>query len=74
VQERQPAGGITVRELGPDETSLAHAVMVELGRDVGDPAAFAEHVNAVLRPEGYRLVVALEPGEQARDDLGAAGF
>jgi GNAT superfamily N-acetyltransferase len=72
MQEPQPAGGASVRELGPDETALAHAAMVELGRDVGNAAAFAERVNAELRPEGYRLVAALEPGEEQA--VAAAGF
>jgi GNAT superfamily N-acetyltransferase len=72
VQQRQPVGGISVRELGSDETSLAHAVMVELGREVGEPAVFAERVNAELRPEGYRLVGALEAGEEQA--VAAAGF
>ena len=72
MQERQPQSGFEVRELGPEETGLAHAVMVELERDVGDVAAFTERVNRELRPEGYRLVAALEPGEAQA--AAAAGF
>jgi GNAT superfamily N-acetyltransferase len=72
MQERQPRSGVGVRELGPDETGLAHAAMAELGRDVRDVAAFTERVNRELRPEGYRLVAALEPGEAQA--VAAAGF
>ena len=72
MQERQPQTGVEVRELGPEETGLAHAAMLELGREVGDMAAFTERVNRELRPEGYRLVAALEPGEAQA--AAAAGF
>jgi GNAT superfamily N-acetyltransferase len=72
VEAATSPAGAEVRELGPDETGLAHAAMVELGRDVGDPATFTARVNRELRPEGYRLVAALEPGEEQA--VAAAGF
>ncbi|HEV3234198.1 MAG TPA: GNAT family N-acetyltransferase [Candidatus Dormibacteraeota bacterium] len=72
MQERQPARGVEVRELGPEQTGLAHAAMLELGREVGDAATFAARVNRDMRPEGYRLVAALEPGEPQA--VAAAGF
>ncbi|MDP9326491.1 MAG: GNAT family N-acetyltransferase [Candidatus Dormibacteraeota bacterium] len=72
MRERQPGRQVEVRELGQEETELAHAAMVELGREVGDAATFTERVNRDLRPEGYRLVAALEPGEA--EAVAAAGF
>jgi hypothetical protein len=44
----------TVREIPNGESHLAHAAMVELGRDVGDVERFARTVDNVLRGEGYQ--------------------
>lgn len=61
-----------IRELGPDETGLAHEAMLELGREAGTLAQFVERVNAELRPDGYRLAAALVPGEGQA--VATAGF
>lgn len=61
-----------VRELDTEETYLAFAAMVELGREVGSMDEFCGKVNRLLRPEGYRLLGAFEPGEEQA--VAAAGF
>jgi len=61
-----------VEELGPERTALAHRAMLELRPRIGDAAAFAEHVNRALRPEGYRLVASFEEGDQRA--VAVAGF
>jgi GNAT superfamily N-acetyltransferase len=58
-------------ELQPGESRLAHAAMVELGREVGSPHDFAIRVDRELRPEGYRLIGVFEGEEQA---AATAGF
>jgi GNAT superfamily N-acetyltransferase len=62
----------TVREILPGESQLAHAAMVELGRDVGDVERFTHTVDGVLRGERYRLVGAFVDGET--EAAAAAGF
>jgi GNAT superfamily N-acetyltransferase len=61
-----------IRELPAGETSLAHDAMRALRTPQQDAEAFAEHVDGVLRPAGYRLIGAFLPGRQAA--LAVAGF
>jgi GNAT superfamily N-acetyltransferase len=65
----------TVRELGPDETHLAHAAMRELRPPLRDLSVqeFVRLVNEVQRPEGYRLVGSFV-GEGEGDAAAVAGF
>ena len=61
-----------IREILPGATRLAYKAMLELRPNLGPEAAFAEHVDKVQRPEGYRLV-----GLFAGDDdyaAAAAGY
>jgi len=61
-----------VRELAVGETRRAHRAMQCLRPAYADEQAFAVHVDAVLRPGGYRLVASLVGG---RDQAAAvAGF
>lgn len=60
-------------ELLPPHTPRAWRAMLELRPHIGDAAAFAEHVDTVQRPEGYRLLAAFE--HDADDDaVAVAGF
>jgi len=52
-----------IRELERDETSLAHAAMLELRPRIGTEKAFAHLVESVQRPEGYRLVASFAQGK-----------
>jgi len=61
-----------IRELEPNETSLAHAAMLELRPGIGTAAAFAEYIDTVQRPEGYRIVAAFVDGEA--EAVAVAGF
>jgi GNAT superfamily N-acetyltransferase len=61
-----------IRELPPGQTSLAHDAMRALRTSQRDADAFAEHVDDVLRPAGYRLIGAFAPGR--RQALAVAGF
>jgi GNAT superfamily N-acetyltransferase len=61
-----------IQEIHAGATHLAYKAMLELRPDIGPETVFAEHVDAVLRPEGYRLV-----GYFVEDDVyaaSAAGF
>jgi GNAT superfamily N-acetyltransferase len=49
-----------IRELDPEHTHLAYEAMRELRPHVADPATFIALVNDHLRPQGYRLVVAVD--------------
>jgi GNAT superfamily N-acetyltransferase len=49
-----------VREIAPGETALGYLAMREMRTHLEDEAAFAEQVDSVLRPEGYRLAGAFE--------------
>jgi GNAT superfamily N-acetyltransferase len=61
-----------IRELRTGETQFAHEAMRELRGAYADELRFAEHVDHVLRPAGYRLVGAfLLHQEQA---VAVAGF
>jgi GNAT superfamily N-acetyltransferase len=61
-----------IRELGAGETHLAHAAMRALRVAYEDEARFAQHVDGVLRPAGYRLVGAFAGG--AGQAAAVAGF
>lgn len=62
---------MTIRELVPPDTARGWRAMRELRPHIGDAAAFAEHVDTVQRPEGYRLLGAFEDGADA---VAVAGF
>jgi len=61
-----------VRELAAGETELAYEAMLELRPGIGSREGFAERVDEVQRPEGYRLAASFDPdtGEAAA----VAGF
>jgi len=61
-----------VRELGPEETGLAYATMRELRTHLASEADFIERVNAVQRPEGYRLAGSFVEGQA--EPVAVAGF
>jgi GNAT superfamily N-acetyltransferase len=62
-----------IRELGPEQTALAHRAMGELRPAfAGDEAAFVRQVNEVQRAQGYRLFAAFEDGSDAA--AAVAGF
>ena len=56
-----------IQEIQAPSTHLAYKAMVELRTNIGPEITFADHVDKVLRPEGYRLV-----GLFVKDDLYAA--
>ena len=56
-----------IQELHAGATHLAYKAMLELRPNIGPETVFAEHVDTVLRPEGYRLV-----GYFVEDDVYAA--
>jgi len=56
-----------IQEIKAPSTHLAHKAMLELRTNIGPELSFADHVDKVLRPEGYRLV-----GFFAKEDLYAA--
>jgi GNAT superfamily N-acetyltransferase len=63
---------VEIRELPVGETHRAHKAMAALRPAYENERGFAEHVDGVLRPGGYRLIGALLPGrEQA---VAVAGF
>jgi len=61
-----------IRELHVGQTQLAHAAMRELRSGYGDAQAFIEHVDQVLRPDGYRLLGAFSPDRETA--VAVAGF
>lgn len=63
---------MTVREIAPGETRLAHTAMAALRPAFGDADEFVRHVDELQRPEGYRLVGAFEDG--GGDAAAVAGF
>jgi len=63
----------TIRELSPDETRLAYAAIRELRPDMYTLGEFVERVNALQRPEGYRLVASFEEGAES-EAAAVAGF
>jgi len=56
-----------IQEIQASSTHLAYKAMIELRPNIGPETAFADHVDNVLRPEGYRLVAFF-----VKDDLYAA--
>lgn len=69
IRERPTA---EIRELPAGDSGLAHTAMSALRPGLGDEREFAERVDRVLRPAGYRLVGAFDaPQAQA---LAVAGF
>ena len=60
-----------IRELGPGEAAVASAALLALRPHLGSEEAVAERAEA-QRAEGYRIAVAIEPGEAAAP--AAAGF
>lgn len=69
---REDNAGITVRELAVGETGLAYRAMLELRPGIGAQADFEEWIDTFQRPEGYRLVAALESKEEQA--AAVAGF
>jgi GNAT superfamily N-acetyltransferase len=61
-----------LRELGPQETHLAYAAMLELRPHLGSLEEVVRQVNEQQRPEGYRLVASFEDG--VADAAAFAGF
>jgi len=61
-----------VRELLPPETGLAFEAMRALRTDLADENAFVRRVDAVQRPEGYRLAAAFDEGDERA--AAVAGF
>lgn len=62
-----------VRELAPGETHLAHAAMVELRPTSAETLdRFVARVDHDQRPQGYRLVAAFDPADEAA--AAVAGF
>ncbi len=61
-----------IQELHAGATHLAYKAMLELRPHIGPESVFADHVDTVQRPEGYRLV-----GYFVENDIqavAAAGF
>ena len=56
-----------IQEIHAPSSHLAYKAMLELRPNIGPELAFADRVDDVLRPEGYRLV-----GFFVKDDLHAA--
>jgi GNAT superfamily N-acetyltransferase len=61
-----------IREILPPDTALAFAAMKELRPQLVDASAFAQYVDDVLRPEGYRLAGVFE--EDGSTVPAVAGF
>jgi GNAT superfamily N-acetyltransferase len=56
-----------IQEIQAPSTHLAYKAMLELRTNIGPESAFSEHVDKVLRPEGYRVI-----GFFVKEDLYAA--
>ena len=63
---------MTVRELGPGETALAAATLLELRPGLGSAEALVRQVDERQRPAGYRLAGAFTG--DAREAAAVAGF
>lgn len=63
---------MTVREIGPDTTAFAYEAIRALRPALASAAAFAERVDDVQRPEGYRLVGTFE--DRHETPVAVAGF
>jgi GNAT superfamily N-acetyltransferase len=66
------ASAVEIRELPAGKTYLAHQAMRALRTAYEGEEKFAEHVDGVLRPTGYRLVAAFVPGRAQA--VAVAGF
>ena len=61
-----------VRELPPGETALAARALLELRPHRAPAAELVERIDAVQRPQGYRLLGSFDRGDA--DAAAAAGF
>lgn len=61
-----------IRELPVGDTHLAHSAMRDLRPAFADERGFSDHVDAVLRPAGYRLVGRFVPDRDHA--VAVAGF
>ena len=63
---------VEVREILPPDTGLAFEAMRALREQLAGEGAFVRQVDEVMRPHGYRLAGAFEPGEERATAV--AGF
>ena len=61
-----------VREIIPEETSLAYATFLELRPHLASRESMVEQINQLQRPEGYRLLGSFEEGME--EPVAVAGF
>ena len=61
-----------IRELSEDETRLSYVAMRELRPHLGRLEDYVRRVNDLQRPEGYRLVAALQGEDE--NAVAVAGF
>jgi hypothetical protein len=61
-----------IRELPPEDTVFAYAAMKLLRPGIGSEAEFVKQVNALQRPEGYRLIASFPDDD--RQAAAVAGF
>jgi GNAT superfamily N-acetyltransferase len=61
-----------VREITPEETSLAYATFLELRPRLASRESMVEQINQLQRPEGYRLLGSFEEGVE--EPVAVAGF
>ena len=61
-----------IRELAAGESHLAYKAMLALRRHIGSSPDFEKYVDAVQRPEGYRLIAAFDDHDEQA--AAAAGF
>jgi GNAT superfamily N-acetyltransferase len=61
-----------VREIAPEETSLAYATFLELRPHLASRESMVEQINQLQRPEGYRLLGSFEEGVE--EPVAVAGF
>jgi GNAT superfamily N-acetyltransferase len=61
-----------IRELAPGETHLAYQAMLDLRPQIGTVSDFANYVDTVQRPEGYRLAASFAEGDV--EAASVAGF
>ena len=57
-----------VRELPPGETAFAARALLELRPHRAPAEELVARIDAVQRPQGYRLLGSFDPGEAARLD------
>ncbi|HEV3232072.1 MAG TPA: GNAT family N-acetyltransferase [Candidatus Dormibacteraeota bacterium] len=72
IDAETPRQGITIRELGPQETGLAFKAMIALGRRIRTKSHMVDQINQIQRQEGYRLVASFEAGDT--DAASIVGF